>query len=133
MLIGRMLTETRQRAPGNIAFWFAERSWTYAELDDATNRIAAALSAAAVQSGEGDLPAPTFDEQQSAAILYTSGSTARPKGVTYSHLSLWHNCLIQSETFQFTPADVHLVSTAACHAAAFTGQLLPNIYVGSTA
>jgi acyl-CoA synthetase (AMP-forming)/AMP-acid ligase II len=226
MLIGRMLTETRRRAPDKVALWFGERSWTYAELDDATNRIAAGLSAAGVGAGErvalflpncpelvlgyfacfklgaiavplnyryrqeearyalehsgatsllvhqslagevaglplagmgisrrylaggeatppfgafdslltagGGAPAPTFDEHQVAAILYTSGSTARPKGVTYSHSTLWHNCLIQSETFQFTPADVHLVSTAACHAAAFTGQLLPNVYVGGT-
>ena len=83
-------------------------------------------------AAEGNALAPTFDEHQPAAILYTSGSTAKPKGVTYSHASLWQNCLIQSETFQFTPADVHLVSTAACHAAAFTGQLLPNVYVGGT-
>ena len=27
---------------------------------------------------------------------------------------------------------MHLVSTAACHAAAFTGQLLPNVYMGGT-
>jgi acyl-CoA synthetase (AMP-forming)/AMP-acid ligase II len=226
MLIGRMLTETRRRAPDKIALWFGERSWTYAELDDATDRIAASLSAAGVRAGdrvalflpncpelvlgyfacfklgavvvplnyryrqdearyalehsgatslivhqslsgevtglplagsgvsrcylvggkatppfrafdsllaaEGDVPAPTFDERQAAAILYTSGSTARPKGVTYTHATLWQNCLIQSETFQFTPADVLLVSTAACHAAAFTGQLLPNVCVGGT-
>jgi acyl-CoA synthetase (AMP-forming)/AMP-acid ligase II len=221
-----MLTETSQRTPDKVALWFGERSWTYAELDDATDRIAAALAAAGVRAGErvalflpncpelalgyfacfklgaivvplnyryrqaearyalehsgatslivhqslagevtglplagmgvsrrylaggeatppflafdslltaeGDAPAPAFDEHQVAAILYTSGSTARPKGVTYSHSTLWDDCLIQSETFQFTPADVHLVSTAACHAAAFTGQLLPNVYVGGT-
>jgi acyl-CoA synthetase (AMP-forming)/AMP-acid ligase II len=226
MLIGRMLTETRQRTPDKIALWFGERSWTYAELDDATQRIAAGLSAAGVRAGarvalflpncpelvlgyfacfklgaivvplnyryrqaearyalehsgatslivhqslagevmglslanmgisrgylaggeatpsfhafdalltaEGDAPTPTFDEQQVAAILYTSGSTARPKGVTYSHATLWQNCLIQTASFQFTLADVHLVSTAACHAAAFTGQLLPSVYVGGT-
>src|SRR5262245_47006613 len=52
MLIGRMLTETRQRTPDKIALWFGERSWTYTELDDATERIAAALSAAGVRCGE---------------------------------------------------------------------------------
>jgi len=226
MLIGRMLTETRRRTPDKIALWFGERSWTYAELDDATDRLAAALAADGVRAGDrvatflpncpelvlayfacfklgaivvalnyryrqaearyalehsgatslivhaslagevtglpladlgirhayiasgeatprfrtfdalvsaaGGGPAPAFDERQVAAILYTSGSTARPKGVTYTHATLWHNCVIQSETFQFTPDDVHLVSTAACHAAAFTGQLLPNVYVGGT-
>ena len=226
MLIGQMLTQSSRRSPDKIALWFGDKSWTFADLEDATNRIAAALSSAGVHAGDrvavflpncpelvlsyfacfklgaivvplnyryrepearyalehsgatslivhatlakevtglplasmgilrrylvggaatplfqpfdsllaasGEPPSPSFDEQQVAAILYTSGSTAKPKGVTYSHASLWHNCLIQAETFQFAPDDIHLVSTAACHAAAFTGQLLPNIYMGGT-
>ncbi len=72
-----------------------------------------------------------FEPSQAAAILYTSGTTAKPKGVTYTYATLLANCEIQAETFAFTPDDVHLVSTAACHAAAFTGQLLPSLFVGS--
>src|SRR4051794_37297971 len=52
MLIGQMLSETRRRTPDKIALWFGERSWTYAELDDATQRIAAALASAGVRAGE---------------------------------------------------------------------------------
>src|SRR6516165_3389972 len=52
MLIGQMLTETRWRAPDKTALWFGERSWTYAELDDVTNGIAAAMSAAGVLAGD---------------------------------------------------------------------------------
>jgi acyl-CoA synthetase (AMP-forming)/AMP-acid ligase II len=85
-----------------------------------------------LQGSPAVLPAPAFDEHHPAAILYTSGTTAKPKGVTYTHGTLWQNCLIQTEAFTFTAADVHLVSTAACHAAAFTGQLLPSIYTGGT-
>lgn len=81
-------------------------------------------------SGSESVPEASFAESQPAAILYTSGSTARPKGVTYTHATLWNNCRIQKESFRFTEADVHLISTAACHAAAFTGQLLPNFYTG---
>ncbi len=223
MLMGRMLHEARQRHPAKSALRFEDRSWSYAELDDVTDRLAGALSGAGVGAGDrvalflpncpelvlsyfacfklgavcvplnyryrqteaqyalehsgattlivhrtlapevppaalGSLrcylaageatgpflpfdallagpPAavpPSFGTQQPAAILYTSGSTARPKGVVYSHASLWHNCLIQTQSFEFTAADVHLVSTAACHAAAFTGQLLPNVYAGGT-
>jgi acyl-CoA synthetase (AMP-forming)/AMP-acid ligase II len=228
MLIGQMLRDTRRRLPDKTALWFGDRNWSYAALDDATDRIAAALLAASVRAGDrvalfmpncpelllgyfacfkigaitvplnyryrqseahyalthsgattlmvhaalvqevealplealglvrcyltdgaekrppfvpfGDLlggpcaslPEAAFGPDQPAAILYTSGTTAKPKGVTYTHGTLWHNCIIQSTTFAFTPADVHLVSTAACHAAAFTGQLLPNAYAGGT-
>ncbi len=81
-------------------------------------------------AGGGALPDPDFDPRQPVAILYTSGSTAKPKGVVYSQGGLAANCDIQIETFAFTPDDVHLVSTAACHAAAFTGQLLPGLASG---
>jgi acyl-CoA synthetase (AMP-forming)/AMP-acid ligase II len=227
MLLGRMLRDTRERAPDKVALWFGQRSWTYRELDDATDRIAAALGTAGVRPGDrvalfllncpelvlgyfacfkvgavtvplnyryrqaearyalehsgattlivhqalaaevaglplaamgvsrcylaagaaarpfvpfdallagpsAAVPEATFGEQQLAAILYTSGSTARPKGVMYSHSTLWNDCAIQTTSFEYTAADVHLISTAACHAAAFSGQLLPNVYAGGT-
>jgi len=228
MLMGQMLAAARKRAPDKVALVFGEQCWTYAEIDDATDRIAASLWAEGVKPGDRvafflpncpelvfgyfacfklgaitvplnyryksgevhyalehsgavalivhptlageidllaiqklgvrrayiasekgqppfaqpfdslltgtkeQLPAPTFDEKQAVAILYTSGSTARPKGVTYTHASLWHDCTIQTESFRFSQSDVHLISTAACHAAAFTGQLLPNVLAGGT-
>src|SRR5262249_26103571 len=45
------------------------------------------------------VPRPTFTEDQPAAVLYTSGTTARPKGVTYTHRTLGHNCTIQAGSF----------------------------------
>ncbi len=226
MLIGEVLTDARRRTPDKVALWFGERSWTYAALDAAADRVAGALSAAGVRAGDrvalflpncpelllgylacfrlgaacvplnyryrapearhalehsgattllvheslaaevaalpldelglarrylaggeragfapfaellsgppARVPRPAFGPEQVAAILYTSGTTAQPKGVVYSHATLWQDCEIQVESFHFTPDDVHLVSTAACHAAAFTGQFLPCLLSGGT-
>src|SRR4051794_36116283 len=52
MLIGRMLNEARRRTPDRDALWFEGRSWTYAGLDDATDRIANALRDVGVRPGD---------------------------------------------------------------------------------
>src|SRR5436305_10019902 len=52
MLIGRILGAAHQRAPEKIALWFGTRSWTYAELDDVSDRVAGGLAAAGVRAGD---------------------------------------------------------------------------------
>ncbi len=80
----------------------------------------------------GSIPTTNISADEPAVIFYTSGSTARPKGVTHTHRS-FQNCIeIQTSTFEFTDRDVHMVVTAACHMAAFATQLLPAISSGGT-
>ena len=68
-----------------------------------------------------------------AAILYTSGTTSKPKGVTHSHATLWNTASNQAWTQEFTSADTHLVSLSAAHIAAFAGQVLTAAYTGGAA
>ena len=50
--VGRILTRTARRLPDKLALTFADRRWTYAELDRAAGRVAAGLSCPGLKPGD---------------------------------------------------------------------------------
>jgi fatty-acyl-CoA synthase len=64
---------------------------------------------------------PVVDENDAAALCYTSGTTGDPKGVAYSHRSLWLHSMevCMAETFALSPADRELVIVPMFHAMAW--------------
>ena len=64
---------------------------------------------------------PQLDEDDAALLCYTSGTTGQPKGVAYSHRSIWlHSMQICSaESFATGPVDRALVIVPMFHAAAW--------------
>ncbi|MEY9843123.1 long-chain fatty acid--CoA ligase [Streptacidiphilus sp. MAP5-3] len=63
-------------------------------------------------------PFPTdLDERTAAAMCYTSGTTGDPKGVVYSHRSIYLHCLqvISAEDFALTSADKALTVVPMFH------------------
>lgn len=79
-----------------------------------------------------DATFPTVREDQLAVLLYTSGTTARPKGVMHSHATL--EC--QSRNYLATigaPAyEQTLIFVPLCHIAGFSFLLLPATASGGT-
>jgi long-chain acyl-CoA synthetase len=71
---------------------------------------------------------PQVDADEAAIILYTSGTTARPKGVTHSH----RTSLIAARADGVGSADVSAVVTPMAHMAGFV-VLLACIDAGATA
>jgi fatty-acyl-CoA synthase len=61
---------------------------------------------------------PVVDENDAAALCYTSGTTGHPKGVAYSHRSIYlHSMQIgMAETFGLSPAVRELVIVPMFHA-----------------
>lgn len=53
---------------------------------------------------------PELDERQAAALCYTSGTTGEPKGVLYSHRSIYLHAMEvnAAASFALTPADLAL-------------------------
>ncbi|WP_066367275.1 acyl-CoA synthetase [Herbidospora mongoliensis] len=67
-----------------------------------------------------------------ALILYTSGTTGRPKGATLSHANLVWNCLNMLIGVDVTSTEVALISAPLFHVAALNQTLLPTFLKGGT-
>jgi len=64
---------------------------------------------------------PAVDENDAAALCYTSGTTGHPKGVAYSHRSIWlHSMQVcMAEAFGLGPTHTQLVIVPMFHAMAW--------------
>jgi fatty-acyl-CoA synthase len=64
---------------------------------------------------------PEVDERDAAALCYTSGTTGNPKGVAYSHRSIWlHSMQVcMAEAFGLSPTTRELVIVPMFHAMAW--------------
>ena len=80
-----------------------EGPWRTATMDaHGEGSLAAAV-------GHGSAPeAPELDAADGAALLYTSGTTGRPKGAYLTHGNLQHNAESLVDAWGFTPDDVLL-------------------------
>jgi long-chain acyl-CoA synthetase len=74
---------------------------------------------------------PDFNPDQPAAILYTSGTTAQPKGVTHTHKSLAETSALMC-SLGLDETHTLLAVTQMMHIAALACVLLPGISTGGT-
>jgi long-chain acyl-CoA synthetase len=75
---------------------------------------------------------PEVDADQPALIIYTSGTTARPKGVTHTHRTLI--CTAEGmASIGVDGSQIILVMTTMMHASGLYCDLLPTILGGTTA
>jgi acyl-CoA synthetase (AMP-forming)/AMP-acid ligase II len=77
-------------------------------------------------------PLPQVATDQPAVILYTSGSTSRPKGATHSHRTLLAAIKLVAENL-VESEDVVLVTTQMMYAVGLVAALLAAVYRGTSA
>lgn len=79
-----------------------------------------------------DLPARVADPTAPLCVMYTSGTTSRPKGVVWSHGNgLW---AARGSAFSegLVPGDIHHVVLPLFHMNAMSCQTLPTFWIGGT-
>jgi long-chain acyl-CoA synthetase len=69
------------------------------------------------------------DEEAPFAILYTSGTTGRPKGATLTQLSVIHSCLHYRECFALGSEDISLLAVPASHVTGIVAIILSMVLV----
>jgi len=99
---------------------------------DGTQPPAAREYAELFQPGScvGDKPA--VSEQDHAAIIYTAGTTAEPKGVLLTHENLIWNTLNYSAALDYSPRDIELAPTPLFHTSTF-GRIFTYVFNAMTA
>jgi long-chain acyl-CoA synthetase len=71
-------------------------------------------------------------EEDVAIILYTSGTTGRPKGAMLTHLNIAHSVMHYAHCRGLGPADRALLAVPASHVMGLIGMLLTMVHVGGS-
>lgn len=80
---------------------------------------------------ESDEPKrPFLSPEDTACILYTSGTTGKPKGAMIPHRQIVWNAINTVISWGLTPDDISPIFTPMCHAGGLFVFLTPLFYIG---
>ena len=80
---------------------------------------------------EEALPTPNIGEEDLFGILYTSGTTGKPKGAMLTHLNVVHSCLHWEDAHGLTADDRTLLCVPWAHVSGLCGVVVPFFYLGA--
>ena len=99
------------------------------DVPDLLHRIAVDDDAGASQFSalveSGSLPAPAdVGEEDTAMILYTSGTTGRPKGAMLAHCNVIHSAMIYQACMELTSSDRSIAAVPLAHVTGVVANIM---------
>ncbi len=88
---------------------------------------------AALFADAADRPRRVPDPTLPLSVLYTSGTTSRPKGVVWTHANALWAARVNAAHEELRPSDVHQIYLPLFHANALGYSMLATLWVGGTA
>lgn len=82
--------------------------------------------------GSQEKPNVEVDENDMYIMMYTSGTTGRPKGVLHRHRDMVHHGFIMMQCMGITKNDIGLSAAPLNHTAELHTSFLPRVQVGAT-
>ncbi|WKA55082.1 fatty acid--CoA ligase [Planococcus shixiaomingii] len=79
-----------------------------------------------------NLPEIEVNEMDTYAIMYTSGTTGRPKGVIHRHRDMVEQSLICTAIIKYTKDDIGLVIAPMFHCAELHCCIIPRVHSGAS-
>ena len=114
----------------SVLLYASEMTATVADLASYSGiRFAAAETSTGANDAPIDTPVKGSDP---ALILYTSGTTGRPKGAVLTHDNLLWNCLHMLIDVDIGGDEMTLIAAPLFHVAALNQTLLPTLLKGGT-
>ena len=90
----------------------------------------AASAASSGQPPHAPLPGDPTAEEDTAVILYTSGTTGRPKGAMLSHFNIVHSAMHYEHCMALTCADRSVMAVPASHVTGLVAMIVAMLRVG---
>lgn len=85
-----------------------------------------------IENGSSSKPEVTVTENDTYIMMYTSGTTGRPKGVIHKHRDMIHHNFLMIECMKLSKNDIGLSVAPLNHTAELHTSFLPRVMVGAT-